>query len=86
MHPFHVLESRICNASLSPKQADFAWRQLRVAIESARAFHVVLLDLATEDELGDTIRRILNYNERVFALATNNGRPATRPLHRGPKS
>ncbi len=72
MHPLHVLESRICNASLPSKQTDLAWRQLRAAIECARAFHVALLDLAAEEDLEATIRRALNYNEHVFRLATNN--------------
>lgn len=69
MHPLHVLESRICNASLPSKRTDLAWRQLRAAIECARAFHVALLDLATEDELEAMIRRVLKYNERIFRMA-----------------
>lgn len=70
MHPLHVLESRICNASLPAKQTDLAWRQLRAAIECARAFHAALLDLA-EHEVDATVRSVLNYNERVFHLATD---------------
>lgn len=72
MHPLHALESRICNASLPSKQTDLAWRQLRAAIECARAFHLALLDLAGDDELDATVRSVLNYNERVFRLATHN--------------
>lgn len=74
MHPLHVLESRICNASLPSKQTDLAWRQLRAAIECARAFHLALLDLAADDELDATVRSVLNYNERVFRLATRSTR------------
>lgn len=72
MHPLHVLESRICNASLPSKQTDLAWRQLRAAIACARTFHVALLDLAADEDLRATIRRILDYNESVFRLATSN--------------
>lgn len=79
MHPLHVLESRICNASLPSKQTDLAWRQLRAAIECARGFHLALLDLADDDERGATARSVLKYNERVFQLATSN-RPASRAI------
>lgn len=72
MHPFHVLQSRVCNAGLPSKRSDLSWHQLRAAIDCARAFHIALLDLATDDELEATIRRVLNYNERVFRLATKN--------------
>jgi len=54
MHPFHVLESRVCNVSLPSKQGDLSWQQLRAAIECARAFHLALLDLAGDEELLQT--------------------------------
>lgn len=83
MHPLHVLESRICNASLPSKRTDLAWRQLRAAVECAQAFHVTLLDLAAEDELDTTIRRVLDYNERVFRLATSGRQVSNEIAERG---
>jgi hypothetical protein len=72
IHPQRLLESRVANLSIPGKRTELALDQLRASVKCSREYAQAMLD---SEELGEkeAIRAVLNYNERIFELAFNDG-------------